>query len=92
MSNKALNWAWEASISVPGAKFVLVALADHGGDHDGEDWTCRPSIGRLCRFTSQSERAVQRHLKWLTATAGSVANASAAVTGRSASMTTGCIA
>lgn len=67
MSNKALTWAFEAKITNVGAKFVLVALADHASDHAGEDWTCFPSPERIMEFTSQSLRAVERHLSWLVA-------------------------
>lgn len=65
MSNKALTWAFEAKIDNVGAKFVLVALADHASDHAGEDWTCFPSPDRIKEFTSMSLRAVERHLSWL---------------------------
>lgn len=66
MSNKALTWAFEADLSDnPGAKFVLVALADHAGDHAGEDWTCWPSVERIMEFTSMPLRTVERHLSWL---------------------------
>lgn len=64
MSNKALNWAWDAPIP-PGPKFVLVALADHATDHDGEDWTCFPSSERLMAFTGYPSRTLERHLAWL---------------------------
>lgn len=67
MSNKAMTWAWEAPIATPGAKFVLVALADHAADHAGEDWTCFPSVERLMQFTSQSRATVERHLSALAA-------------------------
>lgn len=67
MSNKALTWAFEAKIDNVGAKFVLVALADHASDHAGEDWTCFPSPERIMEFTSMSLRAVERHLSWLVA-------------------------
>lgn len=65
MSNKALNWAFESEIGNVGAKFVLVALADHAGDYNGEDWVCFPSTERLMAFTSQGERTILRHLAWL---------------------------
>lgn len=66
MSNKALTWAFEADLTEnPGAKFVLVALADHAGDHAGEDWMCWPSVERIMEFTSMPLRTVERHLSWL---------------------------
>lgn len=67
MGLKAMLWAFEASIANVGAKFTLVALAEHAGDHSGEDWTCYPSIRRLADFTSQGERTVERHVAWLEA-------------------------
>jgi hypothetical protein len=67
MSNKALTWAFEAKIDNVGAKFVLVALADHASDHAGEDWTCWPGLERLMEFTSMPTRTVERHLSWLVA-------------------------
>jgi len=67
MSNKALTWAFEAKIDNVGAKFVLVALADHASDHAGEDWTCFPSPERLMEFTSMPLRSVERALSWLVA-------------------------
>lgn len=60
-----MSWAWDQPISTPGAKFVLVALADHASDHAGEDWTCYPSVERLMAFTSQSRATVERHLSAL---------------------------
>jgi len=62
-----MTWAWEAPIATAGAKFVLVALADHAADHAGEDWTCFPSVERLMQFTSQSRATVERHLSALAA-------------------------
>lgn len=67
MSNKALTWAFEAKIDNVGAKFVLVALADHASDHAGEDWTCFPSPERIMAFTSMPLRSVERALSWLAA-------------------------
>ncbi len=64
MSNDALSWAWKAPLA-PGPKFVLVALADHGTDHSGEDWTCWPSVERLMSRTAFKRSAVENHLKTL---------------------------
>lgn len=64
MSNDALSWAWRAPVK-SGAKFVLVALADHGTDHSGEDWTCWPSVERLMARTGFKRTAVETHLKAL---------------------------
>jgi len=67
MSNAALTWAFGQPLDSSGAKFVLVALADHATDHAGEDWTCFPSNERLCEFTSLPMRTLERHLSWLVA-------------------------
>jgi hypothetical protein len=63
----AIQWAFNASIQSPGAKFLLVALAEHARGPEGEDWTCFPSIKRLARWTAQGERTIERHLNWLIA-------------------------
>lgn len=63
MSNAALRWAFQLEMRDPSAKAVLIALADHAN----EQWTCWPSVARLCRFTSLSERTVRRALRRLTA-------------------------
>lgn len=67
MSNDALTWAFGNPDLPSGAKFVLVALADRGGDHAGEDWTCYPSVERIMRMTNQSRATVERHLATLVA-------------------------
>lgn len=65
MSNDAINWAVEQADLAPGVKFVLFALADRGGDYDGEDWTCYPSVERIMKFTNQSRATVERALATL---------------------------
>lgn len=67
MSNAALTWAFPSVVGSPGAHAVLVALADHGSDHKGEDWTCFPAVERLMEFTEQAEKTVRRHLDFLVA-------------------------
>ncbi|MFZ0269928.1 helix-turn-helix domain-containing protein [Caulobacter sp.] len=67
MSNEALTWAFSNPDLPSGAKFVLVALADRGGDHSGEDWTCFPSVERIMKMTNQSRATVERHLATLVA-------------------------
>lgn len=64
MSNKAINYAWEARVPAA-AKLLLLALADHAGDHAGEDWTCWPSADRLIDFTGYPKRTLERHMAWL---------------------------
>ncbi|WP_425998109.1 helix-turn-helix domain-containing protein [Caulobacter sp. DWR1-3-2b1] len=63
----AVRWAFHAPIDSPGAKFILVALAEHARDEGEEAMTCFPSIKRLCKWTAQAERTVERHLAWLVA-------------------------
>lgn len=58
MSVHALTWAWEQDITPSGAKFVLIALADHADEHG----YCYPGQKRLARFTSMSDRTVRGHL------------------------------
>jgi DNA-binding transcriptional ArsR family regulator len=58
-------WALKAPIPNCGAKLLLIALAEHASDHNGEDWTCFPSIDRLKEWTSLSDSSVTRHLAWL---------------------------
>lgn len=66
MSNKAMDWAWDAPAEMPsGVLFVLVVLGDHGNDHSGEDWSCYPSVERIMRRTHLSRATVERHLSWL---------------------------
>ena len=67
MGIHAIQWAFSAPIQSPGAKFLLVALAEHARGPEGGDWTCFPSIKRLARWTAQGERTIERHLNWLIA-------------------------
>lgn len=66
MALDAIRWAFRTPIESSGAKFLLVALAEHARD-DGDGWTCFPSIKRLCLWTSQGTRTVERHMSWLLA-------------------------
>jgi len=63
----AVQWAFQAPIPSPGAKFLLVALAEHARDGGDDGWTCFPSIKRLSKWTAQGERTIERHLGWLIA-------------------------
>lgn len=67
MGLHAMKWAFGAQIDRSGAKFVLVALAEHASDRGPDAWTCFPSIRRLMEWTSQGERTIERHLSWLIA-------------------------
>ncbi|NQE63655.1 helix-turn-helix domain-containing protein [Caulobacter sp. RHG1] len=63
----AMQWAFNAPIRSSGAKFILVALAEHARDEGREAWTCFPSVKRLAKWTAQGERTIERHLAWLIA-------------------------
>jgi DNA-binding transcriptional MocR family regulator len=65
MSNDAISWAWK--VPAGKAKLVLIALADHGTDHCGGDWTCFPSVQRLIERTELDRSTIERHLRWLDA-------------------------
>jgi len=58
-------WAFRTDIRNVGAKFVLLALAEHAREDASSAWVCFPSVKRLGTFTAQSERTVERHLAWL---------------------------
>jgi hypothetical protein len=61
-----MRWAWRnMDVDSPGALAVLLVLADHAGEHDGEDWTCYPAVSLIAARTRLTERAVERHLLWL---------------------------
>lgn len=64
MSNRALNWAFDSGLP-SGQRFVLVVLADHAGNHSGEDWTCFPAVETLVDMTGMGRSTVERHLSWL---------------------------
>lgn len=66
MSLQAMIWAFRTPISNVGAKFVLLALAEHAREGAANGWSCFPTVKRLAKFTAQSERTVERHLGWLT--------------------------
>lgn len=65
MSLPSMLWALKAPIPNCGAKLLLIALAEHASDHNGEDWSCFPSVDRLKEWTSLSDSSVTRHLAWL---------------------------
>ena len=62
MSTKYITWAFEQHIATPGAKLVLVALADHANKKTGETFVGQK---RIAEKTSQGVRTVRRHLDWL---------------------------
>jgi len=63
MSIKASTWAWKQPVSDPGAKLVLLCLADH---MNGQSGRCHPSVPTIAKMTGQSVRTVQRKLQLLT--------------------------
>jgi hypothetical protein len=69
LSIQALNWAFSTFIDNPGAKLVLIALANfashpRGAPNDQQE--CWPAQSHLCKITSLSPSSIQRHLKQLT--------------------------
>lgn len=60
MSIRLLSAAWDLDIGST-EKMVLMCLCDHAND----DGVCWPSVARIVRKTSKSERTVQTALKWL---------------------------
>jgi hypothetical protein len=62
MSVKAMSWVWEHSRAKGSARMVLLALADHAGQEDGDSW---PSVGRLARRCGLGERTVQQAITTL---------------------------
>lgn len=63
MSIKAMSLVWENESLPTTDKMVLLSIADHVG----EDFTCYPSISRLCKRTSLKQRAIQGAIKRLVA-------------------------
>jgi len=60
MSIALLAAAWDLEIGST-EKMVLMCLCDHAN----AEGACWPSVARICRKTSKSERTVQAALKWL---------------------------
>lgn len=58
MSNEAITWAYQQAAPSPGAKFVLVALADMAD----EAHSCFPGQAKLAAMTGQGERTVRRQI------------------------------
>jgi hypothetical protein len=61
MAHEYTSWAYKQDLDQPGAKFVLVALAD-SANADGYAF---PGQKRLGSMTSMGERTVRRHLAFL---------------------------
>jgi hypothetical protein len=63
VSVKIMSAIFDSKTLGPTERLVMLALADHADD----EGRCYPSIARLCERTGLSERAVQSHVKALTA-------------------------
>lgn len=61
MSVEAIAWASKQRTGSPGAKLVLIALANYANDR-GQCW---PSQATLAMWTEQSERTIRTHLATL---------------------------
>lgn len=58
MSVKVMSAVWEREDLDASERLVMLSLADHADD----DGVCYPSISRLCKRTSMSDRGVQKVL------------------------------
>jgi hypothetical protein len=63
MSVEAISWASKQKTGSPGAKLVLIALANYANDL-GQCW---PSQATMAMWTEQSERTIRAHLATLEA-------------------------
>ncbi len=61
MSIKTLDWAFDLKIDNPGAKLVLIALANYDNSEGGSF----PSIAKIEEVTSIKPRTIATHLKYL---------------------------
>ncbi len=61
MSVKVMSAVWEREDLDASERLVMLSLADHADD----DGVCYPSIARLCKRTSMSDRGVQKVLSRL---------------------------
>lgn len=62
MSNRAINWAKTQKTGGPGAKCILLLLADRAGEKTNE---CHPGHDLLAAEAELSDRQVRTHLKTL---------------------------
>jgi hypothetical protein len=62
VSIQAVSWALAQWIPNPGAKLVLVAVANYADHRSNEGW---PSLGSLIEETCMSRRTIQRHISEL---------------------------
>ena len=63
MSNRAIDWAYEQSISPMAKKFLLVTLANRAN----KDFICWPSIRKLAADLGTTKVTIHRYLKELEA-------------------------
>lgn len=63
MSVEAITWASKQRTGSPGAKLVLIALANYANDRQ----ECWPSQATLAQWTEQSDRTIRTHLAALEA-------------------------
>lgn len=61
MSVEAITWASKQTAGSPGAKLVLIALANYANDRH----ECWPSQNTLAQWTEQSDRTIRTHLATL---------------------------
>lgn len=61
MSIKTLDWAFDIQIDNPGAKLVLLALANYDNSEGGSF----PTIGKIEKLTSIKPRTIATHLNFL---------------------------
>lgn len=61
MSFEAIGWAFTTPIESPGAKLVLLALANYANSENGS----YPSIRRIFELTNIKPRTIATHLKFL---------------------------
>lgn len=58
MSVEAITWASKQRVGSPGAKLVLIALANYANERN----ECWPSQATLAQWTEQSDRTIRTHL------------------------------
>lgn len=63
MSVAAISWASQQTAGSPGAKLVLIALANYANEAN----ECWPSQATLARWTEQTDRTIRGHLQVLEA-------------------------
>ena len=68
MSIDALSWAKKQSVGSPGAKLVLLILADvSAADEETGEWLAWPFLKSIAKTSEQSVATIRRHLRTLEA-------------------------